>query len=128
MFEAKENETTFEHIFRLSARGASIACLAIIFFFFLGEGIDFGNVSANEWVGLAFFPIGVLIGLVLAWREEFLGGLITLISIASFYLVYGWLLNSSIRQGWAFLPFAIPGILFMVYGWLRTARHHIVAH
>ena len=43
-----------------------------------------------------FFPLGALVGLVLGWREELLGGAITLISIAGFYLVYGWLLNSSL--------------------------------
>jgi hypothetical protein len=128
MFEQKENETTSEHILRILARATSIVCLAIIFFFFLGEDFEFGSVSASEWIGLAFFPVGVLTGLVLAWREELIGGAITLFSVAGFYFVFGWMLNSSIRQGWAFLPFAIPGILFVLYGWSRTARHHLVTH
>ena len=115
MFEARKNETPFLHYLRLTARAASIVCLAIIFFFFVGEGIDFSQVTYRQWIGLMFFPLTVVIGLVLAWREEGLGGAISIVGILGFYLVYGWLLNGSLRQGWAFLPFLVPGILFVLY-------------
>ena len=128
MFKERENETTFEHILRLAARAASIVCLAIIFLFFLGEDFEFGKLSASEWIGFGFFPIGVLIGLVLAWEEELIGGIITVVSIACFYLVYGWFFNSTFRMGWAFLPFVIPGLLFTAYGLVRTNRRRPIAH
>ena len=126
MFKERENETTFEHILRLCARAASIVCLAIIFLFFLGEDFEFSKLSAGEWIGFGFFPIGVLIGLVLAWEEELIGGTITLLSIAAFYLVYGWFLNSTLRMGWAFLPFVIPGLLFVGYGLIRINKRQAV--
>jgi hypothetical protein len=125
MFEERENETTFEYLLRIVARGASVVCLAIILLFFLGQDFALGSLSATEWVGFAFFPAGVLFGLVLAWREELLGGTITLISVAGFYLVYGWLLNATFRQGWAFLPFVLPGVLFVMYGYVRAHTRHI---
>ena len=128
MFEERENETALEHFLRVAARGASVVCLAIIFLFFLGEDFEFGKISAVEWVGIGFFPVGVLIGLVLAWEEELIGGLISLISIAGFYLVYGWLLNSTFQMGWAFVPFILPGLLFLAYGYLRIHPRHTVAH
>ena len=125
MFGPREHETIFLHILRLVARAASVVCIAIILLFFIGEGIDFGSVDAKEWVGLLFFPLGVFVGLVLAWREEVLGGIITIASVAAFYLIYGLLLSGSIRQGWAILPFLVPGVLFVLYGvFAMTALHH----
>ncbi len=128
MFEERENETTFEYLLRIAARAASIVCLAIILLFFLGQDFALGSLSITEWIGFAFFPAGVLFGLVLAWREELIGGTITLISVAGFYLVYGWLLNATFRQGWAFLPFILPGILFAMYGYIRTHARHVAVH
>lgn len=122
MFKERVNETTFERILRFCARAASIVCLAIIFLFFLGEDFEFSKLTVAEWIGFGFFPVGVLIGLVLAWEEEMIGGTITLVSIAAFYLVYGWVLNSTLRMGWAFLPFVIPGALFVAYGLVRMNK------
>jgi hypothetical protein len=115
MFEPREHEGLFLHALRLAARAASIVCLAIIILFFVGEGINFSQVAFKEWIGLLLFPGGVFVGLVLAWREEGLGGAIVVVSILAFYLIYGWLLSGTIRQGWAFLPFLVPGILFLLY-------------
>jgi hypothetical protein len=128
MFEERENETPFEHFLRVAARAASVICLAIIFLFFLGQDFEFGKVSAGEWIGIGFFPVGVLIGLVLAWEEELIGGAITLVSIAGFYLVYGWLLNSTFQMGWGLVPFILPGLLFLAYGYLRIQPRPKVVH
>ena len=128
MFEERENETTWEYFLRLAARSSSIVCLAIILLFFLGEGFAFERVTLEQWIGLGFFPVGVLIGLVLAWREELIGGAITLLSIGGFYLVYGWLLNSTFRLGWAFVPFLLPGLLFVAYGLARMNKRQMIVH
>lgn len=122
MFEPREHETLFLHTLRLVARAASIVCLAIIFLFFVGEGMNFSQIAFKEWIGLLFFPVGVFVGLVLAWREEGLGGAISVVSIPAFYLIYGWLLNGNIKQGWAFLPFLVPGVLFLLY-WILSVTH-----
>ncbi len=116
MFEQHEHETTWLFALRWTARIASIVCLAIIFLFFIGEGIDFALVRPAEYVGLAFFPLGVLIGLVLAWREELLGGALSVLSVFAFYVIYGAIISGRLWQGWAFLPFLVPGFLFLIYG------------
>ncbi len=116
MFAQREHESTLLFTERWAARLASVVCLAIIFLFFAGEGFDFGAVRAVEYVGLAFFPLGVMIGLVLAWREELIGGTVAIVSIAAFYLIYGMILSGRLWQGWAFLPFLVPGFLFVIYG------------
>ena len=127
MFESKEHETAFLFYLRWAARLTSIVCLAIIFFFFIGEGVDYRTIDAKEWIGILFFPLGVFIGLVLAWREEGLGGAISIISISAFYIIYGLLLNGKFWQGWAFLPFLVPGILFLAYWYFshpKISRNH----
>ena len=124
MFGPREHETIFLHALRLVARSASVICIAVILLFFIGEGINFGNVAAKEWVGLLFFPVGVFVGLVLAWREELLGGVVTIASVVCFYLVYGLLLSGTIRQGWLFLLFLVPGVLSVLYGAFSVMTLH----
>ncbi|HEX6127289.1 MAG TPA: hypothetical protein VFZ23_18100 [Pyrinomonadaceae bacterium] len=119
MFKARASETTFQHFLRLSAHATAVVCLAVTLLFLFGTDFQFQSLSVREWIGLGFFPVGVVIGLVLAWREELLGGVIILASIAGFYLVYGWLLSSDLRQGWVLLPFLVPAILFLIHGSLQ---------
>lgn len=121
MFAQRVDETTLQHVLRLFARTAGLVGLAIILLFFLSGDIEFRTLSATDWIGFAFFPVGTLIGLVLAWNEEFIGGAVTLVSVAGFYLLYGWLLNSSVWQGWVILPFLIPAVLFLIYGFVSTS-------
>lgn len=128
MFEPRDYETSFLYLLRIVARASDVVCLAIIILFFIAEDMMFGQVSLSEWAGLFFFPMGVFIGLVLAWHEELMGGLLIALSVTGFYVVYGWLLNSSIYQSWALLPFLVPGILFIAYGMARSSTRHIAAH
>ena len=121
MFEPRDHETSFQHILRLMARGAAIVCLTIIILFMIGGDFVFGSILGGDWIGFLFFPVGVFVGLVLSFREELIGGTLTVISILSFYLIYGLLLNSSMSQGWALLPFLVPGLLFVAYGLFRFA-------
>lgn len=127
MFEPREYDTTFQHVLRIAAQATDALCLAIIILFLIGEDLVFTYMSAIEWIGFLFFPVGVFVGLVSAWHEEVLGGSLIVTSVAGFYFVYGWLLNSTFHQGWTLLPFLIPGVLFIIYGFVRGIRPHTVA-
>src|SRR6185436_19739153 len=81
-----------------------------------GEALHPPEISSNEWAGLDFFPIGVTIGMIVAWWKDGLGSAVTLLSLLGFYLVYGYLLRNHIG-GWAFIAFASPGFLFLLH-WL----------
>jgi hypothetical protein len=96
------------------ARAASLTSAAIILLFFVG--FQPGRVALREWIGLAFFPIGVVVGFVIAWWKEGLGGGVALVSLLAFYGIYGFLMGSHIG-GWAFIVFSSPGFLFLAY-WL----------
>lgn len=86
--------------------------------FFMGEGFDPIKVSARQWVGLLFFPTGIVVGMVLGWWHELAGGLVTLVSLGLFYLL-GFIIESRWPGGWAFLAFSSPGILFLILGIAR---------
>jgi hypothetical protein len=99
---------------RLTARVLSLASIGTIPLFFIGEGFIPARVAAREWIGLLFFPCGVIAGMIIGWWREGPGGTVTLGSLAGFYLVYGLLLSGNIAQGWAFIAFALPGFLFLL--------------
>ena len=103
-------------VIELLARVGSIASITLLISIFMGEAFHPSEISSNEWAGLLFFPIGVTIGMIVAWWKEALGSAVTLLSLLAFYLVYGYLLRNHIG-GWAFIAFASPGFLFLLH-WL----------
>ncbi|MFN7929179.1 MAG: hypothetical protein U0Y68_14775 [Blastocatellia bacterium] len=108
-------------ILRWTARLLSIASLLILLAFATGEdGIHPARIKAQEWVGLAFFPFGVSIGMVLGWWKEKLGGIVTMASLLAFYLIYGGLVRGNMAMGWYFVLFAAPGFLFLLSALLQS--------
>ena len=103
-------------VIELLARIGSIASITLLILLFWGEALHPSEISSNEWAGLLFFPIGVTIGMIVAWWKEGLGSAVTLLSLLAFYLVYGFFLRNHIG-GWAFIAFASPGFLFLLH-WL----------
>ncbi len=103
-------------IIEMLARVGSIASITLLLMLFAGEGLHPSHVTAKQWVGLFFFPLGVMAGMAIAWWKEGLGAAITLGSLLAFYLVYGYLMRYHIA-GWAFVIFASPGFLFLLH-WL----------
>ena len=103
---------------RWTARIWSIATLLILSAFLSGTTEGFGNPTANEWLGLAFFPGGVIVGLLLAWWHEQLGGWVTVLSLVGFYL---WHLFTAGRlsAGPYFVLLSAPGLLFLLADWLQ---------
>lgn len=103
-------------IVELLARVGSIASITLLLMLFAGEGFEPSRVTARQWVGLFFFPVGVVVGMIVAWWKEGLGAAITLVSLMALYLVYGYLMRYHVA-GWAFLVFASPAFLFLLH-WL----------
>jgi hypothetical protein len=107
-------------VLRWSARSASVVVVMLLLLFVWGE--DFSKVRAREWVGLSFFPLGVVVGLALAWRREALGAFVAASSLSAFYLVYGVLLGGRVGGPW-FLVFTSPAALFFAsWAWERARR------
>ena len=111
---------------RWLARLTSLISLGIVAMFLLAEPFNPRNVRGREWVGFICFPIGVMVGLIIAWWKEGLGAAISLASLAAFYLVFGWLMGSNIHGPW-FIIFASPAFLFLI-AWLLSKSNLTEVH
>jgi len=73
---------------RWIARVWSIASVGFVLLMFVGSGLAEGfnpaQFAFRDWVGL-FFPLGVCLGMIVAWRREGLGGGITVGSLLALY-------------------------------------------
>lgn len=126
MFTPRLNEDLFHFILRWTARVSSLIVFAILLLFYISDGSDVSSIDTKQIIGLIFFPVGLLAGFALSWHSELPGGLLSMVSTAAFYLIYGLLLNGSLDQGIAFLVFTIPSFLFALYG--MTVEKRISMH
>lgn len=122
----KKNSSGLVKAVRLIARILSVLSIGMILLIFMGE-VVFPHSEAvfgvREIIALSFFPFGVIAGLILAWRRELLGGLVSIGSMAAFYLTL-YLFDGRFPRGPFFLLLASPGILFM----LASAAEMIQSH
>jgi len=82
------------------------------------------HFTARELLLFLFFPLGVCVGMVVAWWREGLGGGISVGSMAAFYLADR-LMSSSFPRGLAFAALAVPGFLFLLsWLWTRLETKH----
>jgi hypothetical protein len=98
-------------ILRWLARGTSALSIAIILLFFVGFRPS--QVAAREWIGLMFFPLGVVLGMLISWKSEMVGSIVSLTSLAAFYFFYELMITGRLG-GWAFLVFTAPAFLFLI--------------
>lgn len=106
-------------LLKWSARISSIIVLALLIQFAFSGG---KAPTTNEIISLAFFPVGMCIGLIIAWWREGLGGLISIASLAAFY-AWMFIASGNVQLGPYFLLFTFPAFLF-VASWVssRTAK------
>ena len=104
------------------ARIGSVMSITLLVLLFQAEALHPSDIAPKDWFGLVFFPIGIIIGLAIAWWKEGLGISITLGSLLAFYFVYGYLLEYHVG-GWAFVIFASPVFLFFFHWVLRHISH-----
>lgn len=117
MFERRKYEDDNFYMLRLTAVSlAALSLLLLLLLLIFNDGLDFPEMPGTQLIGLAFFPAGLMIGLLLALRRELLGGAVAVGSVAAFYLFSGFLPAGVLAWGWWFVFFAIPGALFIAYG------------
>lgn len=109
-----QKEMTISTVRRVS-RIWSIISIGLILLLFLVD-LNPAEIEWKEWVGLAFFPLGVVLGMIIGWRYEILGGAIATASLAAFYFIYGLILTGAFPKGIFFLLLSFPGILFLMIG------------
>ena len=95
-------------------RAGAIASLSLLLLFVIGS-IQSGDAvpTAKEAIGIAFFPIGVAVGMLFGWRWPLLGACISLISLAGFY-VWSYVVAGRINNGPYFLLFTLPAVFYLI--------------
>lgn len=93
---------------RTIARFWSVLSISLILLFIFGEGIAPSKLTLIEWIGFLFFPVGLTVGLIIAWKKELIGGLIAIVSVLAFAIVM------NINLYVATLGF--PCVLFIIHG------------
>lgn len=107
-------------ILRWLARLGSLVSVAFLLLFLFGEEMNLSEISFVEGIGLFFFPFGITVGMLLAWRWETLGGAITVLSLLAFYGVM-YADRGTFPDGIWFMLFALPGLMFLYCG-LRSSN------
>lgn len=109
-------------ISRWAARIWAVASLLFLAAFIFGDAENMGKSATNiEWVGLAFFPAGIILGLLIAFKRELLGGGIVTLSLVGFY-IWHYAVSGSFAAGPWFALVAAPGLLFLITAVLSCAR------
>ena len=111
-------------IVRWVARAWSVLNILIIFLFAIGESLRPAGsmLSMQEWIGLALWPVGVAIGLLVAWLREALGGGIALGCLAAFY-IWNLLRSGHVPRGPFFFLVAAPALVFLLAAMLCRRGH-----
>ena len=103
---------------RWTARLTSIVSIGTLLAF-LGPG-ETGTPTLPEAALMAFFPFGVMAGMVLGWWKELFGGLLTVVSLATFYVLMV-VQRGQFPPGPYFALFALPGVIFLAAAIARRA-------
>ena len=115
--------TSAAFVTRWVARAWSVLNILIIFMFAIGESLrPLGPVPTyQEWIALALWPVGVAVGLLVAWLREVLGGLIALFCLATFY---GWtfLHSGHVPHSPLFFLIPAPAVVFLLSALLSNRQ------
>lgn len=77
-------------------------------------------LEPGEWFGFVLMGT-LLVGLALGWRRPLVGGGVSLLSLALFYLLL-LTLRGRFPGGTVFPALALPGALYLLQGWLERHR------
>lgn len=109
---------------RWLARAGSLAVIGVLLLFIIGEGSHSGvPIRARDLAGLALFPVGVVLGMIVSWKYEIEGSFLSIGSLIGFYIVCGWLVGN-LPNGWAFIIFTSPAFLFLLSGVMDRLKAH----
>jgi hypothetical protein len=111
MRDRSSGVTAFARVLRWIARSWSAAAILLVVMSMALERTH--PTTTTEWVGFLFFPIGVSVGMILAWWKEGLGGSVAVASFFVFYVVHV-TTAGSFPPGLGWLAVAAPGFLFLI--------------
>lgn len=96
------------------ARLGALASIAVLSLFVIGS-IQSGDPvpTFSEAVGIACFPIGVVVGMIIGWRQPMTGAVVSLISLLAFY-VWSYVVSGRLNNGPYFILFTLPAVFYLL--------------
>ncbi len=101
------------NIIRQIARISSIVSIAAILYLFYDDALKIIIRERQQIVLFLFFPVGAVAGMLISWKWEGLGGLLTLTCCFAFFVLFG--------QQYGFYPpgkehlfLSSPGVFFVI--------------
>ena len=112
-------------VIRWIARITASLMAALMLVIFIGEGLASGGgliprLTGRETAMMIAFAAAWL-GLLLGWRWELVGGLLTVSAMIAFYLL-DYAFSGSFPRGPYFLLFFSPSLLYVYCGWQARTR------
>lgn len=116
---SERNGSKTVNIVRWIARVSAGLTAGLMLVIFVGESISEGlepllNLTGREILMMVAF-VAVWLGLVLGWRWELYGALLTIGGLITFYLL-DYLFSGTFPRGPFFFIFAAPSLLFLYCG------------
>ena len=101
------------NIFRLLGRALGSFLVILIFLLLIGEGVYEGLPSGYEFsareIWLFIFLFVSVVGMLLAWRNEFWGGALTLTG-GLLFIALNSIPEGRLRSGWVFYTIVLTGV------------------
>jgi hypothetical protein len=107
-------------VLRWLGRGLSVLMLVLLVPPVVGGGGSLAGIFRGTHGMCMLFPFGVCVGMALAWRWQLVGAVVSLVSLALFYLLHFFERGRFPGGPW-FLVFTLPAVLFLA-SWLWAAR------
>ena len=97
--------------------------IAFVLLFLIGYGLDPTESlpTGKDLLIMLTFPFGVITGLVIAWKWEFVGSIISIVGLGLFYLAI-YLDKGFWPRGPFIVLVALPGFIFLLH-FLLLRRH-----
>ncbi len=94
--------------------GSAIAAFVLFFLIMdLLSGGTANGISSDEMLTFICFPLSPIVGFILAWKWEFLGGVIVLLGMIGLSV-----LRTDLITGYPLIAAVlIPGLIFIWLGW-----------
>jgi hypothetical protein len=112
-------------VVRWTARALGTFIAGILLMFMIGEHYNPFTMQLRDAIHTLLMPVGVVVGLALAWRWEQLGGALATGGMTGWYL-FETVKSGRLTTGWYFALILLPGLLFLWSAQLRR-RANVLA-
>jgi len=106
------------NVVRWAARALGTFIAGMLLLFMIGEHYNPFVMQLREALHTLFMPVGVVVGLLLAWRWERLGGVVATVGRVGWY-IFETVVSGRLLTAWYFALIALTGLLFLLAALLR---------